>query len=535
MNILGIHGGVTVNQHDAGAALIRDGQLVCFIEEERLIRVKSATGVLPVQSIWACLKEANLTIRDIDLIAVPGETYEDIFERTKEWIIHHFGYAPPVELINHQTAHRASAFYYSGFDSAMCLSYDAYGDGISGALATASVKYGVKVLETLPRTNSLGVFYATMTSFLGFKPGEDEYKVMGLAPYGKPNVDLSFFCRPTSEGYISDPQFFRNRLDGTQYEQFYSNKLIQRIGEPRRKGEPITEFYKNIAASTQDALEKSALSLVTHLYQLTKQTTLCIAGGVALNCSVNRELAKLPFIENLFIQPSASDRGLALGCALYASAQNGVQIKQLNHVFYGPSYLNGVIEQAITLSGFSAKTLDDPSATAADLLEKGKIIAWFQGRSECGPRALGHRSILADPGIPGMKDEINKRVKFREEFRPFAPSVIEEEYQSLFHLKAPSPYMTIACDVKNGWGNRIPATTHVNNTARVQTVNKNVDPLYHSLIKQLFINTGRPAVLNTSFNIQGQPIVETPLQAISTFAGCGIDNLIIGNYLISKQ
>ena len=535
MNILGIHGGVTVNQHDAGAALISNGQLICFIEEERLIRVKSAPGVLPVQSIWACLKEANLSIRDIDLVSLPGETYEDIFERTREWVIHNFGYAPPIELINHQTAHLASAFYHSGFNSAMCLSYDAYGDGISGALATASIKGGLQVLETLPRTNSLGVFYATMTSFLGFKPGEDEYKVMGLAPYGQPNIDLSFFCRPTPEGYLSDPQFFRKRIDGTQYEQLYSKTLIENLGEPRRQGEPITEFYKNIAASTQDTLEKSAVSLVHHLYKLTNSNSLCLAGGVALNCSLNRELAKLPFIENLFIQPSASDRGLALGCALYASAKHGINIKPLNHVFFGPTYSNDVIEKAIALSGFNAKPLDDHSATAAELIEKGQIIAWYQGRSECGPRALGHRSILADPRLPEMKDQINKRVKFREEFRPFAPSVIEEEYQTLFDLKAPSPYMTIACDVKNGWGNTLPATTHVNNTARVQTVNKTIDPLYHSLINKFFKSTGRPAVLNTSFNIQGQPIVETPLQAISTFAGCGIDTLILGNYLINKK
>jgi carbamoyltransferase len=262
---------------------------------------------------------------------------------------------------------------------------------------------------------------------------------------------------------------------------------------------------------------------------------LCLAGGVALNCSLNRILAKLPYIENFFVQPASSDRGLALGCALYAAAQNNIKIKPINHVFFGPTYTDDTIGKAIALSSFRAKKLDDPTSTAADLLAAGKIIAWYQGRSEYGPRTLGHRSILADPGKAEMKDEINKRVKFREEFRPFAPSVLEEEYQTLFDLKAPSPYMTIACDVKGTWGERVPAITHVNNTARVQTVNKEIDPLYHALIDNFFKRTGRPAVLNTSFNIRGQPIVETPLEAISTYAGTGIDAMIIGSFMLEKK
>ena len=534
MIILGIHGGTTIHQHDACAALLIDGKLICCIEEERLIRVKTATGILPVYAIAACLKEAGLQMRDVDLIALPGETYEDLEERTQEWLVHHFGHAPSILKVNHQTAHLASAFYQSGYPSAMCLSYDAYGDGISGALGTATVEGGIEVVETLAGENSLGVFYGTMTSFLGFKPGEDEYKVMGLAPYGKADVDLSFFCRPAPSGYFSDPAYFRTRKSATQYEPFYSEKLTAKIGEPRRKGEPITEYHKNLAASTQAALEQSAISLVEHLHQLTGHRSLCLAGGVALNCSLNRLLAKLPFIDDFFVQPAASDRGLALGCAFYATAQQGIAIEAIDHVFYGPSVEVDEIEKAIALSGFTAKALDDPSATAAAMIAEGKIIAWHQGRSEFGPRALGHRSILADPGIPGMKDEINKRVKFREEFRPFAPSVLEEEYQNLFDLAAPSPFMTIACDVKEGWGERIPATTHINNTARVQTVNAETDPLYHSLIRNLFNKTGRPAVLNTSFNIRGQPIVETPLEAISTFAGTGIDALVLGPFLLEK-
>ena len=533
MVILGIHGGVTIQQHDAAAALIVDGKLICCVEEERLVRVKTSTGLLPIHSILACLAEAKLTIRDVDLVALPGETYEDLAGRTREWMLHHFGYAPKIKSVNHQTAHLASAYYQSGFEHAMCISYDAYGDGISGALAIADSS-GIKIIETLPGENSLGVFYATMTSFLGFKPGEDEYKVMGLAPYGIPSIDLSFFCRPTKEGYFSDSSYFRERKSATQLEPYYSKKLTDILGEPRRKGDAIGEHYKNIAASTQSTLESSIISLVTRLYNQTGQRNLCIAGGVALNCSANRSIAKLPFVDNLFIQPASSDRGLALGCALYEAVENGDELQSIKHVFYGPSHSDQEIESAIKLAGISAKKLNDPSEVAAGLLCKGKIIAWYQGRSEYGPRALGHRSILADPGLPGMKDEINKRIKFREEFRPFAPSVLEERYKEIYDLSAPSPFMTIACDVKNGWAIKLPATTHINNTARVQTVNKDIDPEYHSLINNFEKVTGRPVLLNTSFNIMGQPIVERPLEALANFYSCGIDALVIGNWLIEK-
>jgi len=451
------------------------------------------------------------------------------------WVTHHFGYSPKVVTVNHQTAHLASAYYQSGFDEAMCISYDAYGDGISGSIGVASKEGGLKILEALPSDNSLGVFYATMTSFLGFKPGEDEYKVMGLAPYGAASVDLSFFCKPTTSGYYCDPIYFRSSKSGTQYEPFYSEKLVAMLGEPRRKGEKLNYNYKNIAASTQATLEESIISLVTRIYNQTGQRNLCLAGGVALNCSANRVISKLPFIKNLFIQPASSDRGLALGCAMYAAVSNGEPLEVISHVFYGPTRDNREIEDAIKLTGVNAKRIDDPSMIASQLLAEGKIIAWYQGRSEFGPRALGHRSILADPGLSTMKDEINKRVKFREEFRPFAPSVLEERYMEIYDLNAPSPYMTVACDVKDGWGDRLPATTHVNNTARVQTVNKETDTNYHALIKNFEKLTGRPVVLNTSFNIMGQPIVEKPLEALANFYSCGIDALLIGNYIITKQ
>lgn len=536
MVILGIHGGITINQHDAGAAIVKDGELICFIEEERLLRVKSPRGVLPILSITACLEEAELSIKDVDYVAFAGETYDCIDERIKEFFKHHFGYSPKIKLINHQTAHLASAFYPSGFNQAMCLSYDAYGDNLSGAMGVGDINDGISVIETIAKTNSLGMFYATITSFLGFMPGEDEYKVMGLAPYGENPIDLSDFAKPSENGYVINNDFIKTSPPPSSiYEQFYSSKLVDILGEPRRKGEPIKEHHRNIAAGAQFFLEQCITSLVTYLHKKTGLKNLSLAGGVALNCSANRIITKLPFIDKLFIQPAASDRGLPLGCALQATKELGTKVSPPNHVFYGPSQSNEDILSAIRLTGFKAEKTNDPAETAAKLLADGKIIGWYQGRSEFGPRALGHRSILANPSSSNMKAEINAKIKYREEFRPFAPSVLEEKAHSIYILKQLSPYMTVAVDVKKEWGAKTPATTHVNGTARVQTVDSTSNFLYHSLITNFEKKTGIPLVLNTSFNIKGQPIVEDPIDAISTFAGTGLDSLIIGSHLINKE
>lgn len=534
MIILGIHGGFNVHQHDPAAALVIDGKVHTVIEEERLLRIKGCNGILPVESMRACLNNANLKINDVDYIVLDGETYEDIKNRTKDWIKHHFGYSPKIVVINHQLAHISSAFFQSGFTNAMCLSYDAWGDRLSGALAIGTNKNKLKVIDEIPGTNSLGVFYSTMTSFLGFKPNEDEYKVMGLAPYGNSNYDLSFFLKPKSNGYFCDNSYFRKRLSGSEYEQFYSEKLIKKLGNPRKKNDPISKKYLDIAASAQKHLEDAAISLIKYAHKKTNQTNLCLAGGVSLNCSLNGKISDLPFIKNFFIQPAASDRGLALGSALYLANQLGDKIKKIDHVFYGPKNSNDNIKKNLDLCGMKYKKLNYPDETAANLISDNKVIGWFQGRSEYGPRALGNRSILANPGNKNMKSIVNRKIKFREEFRPFAPSVINEDYKDIFNLKSESPYMTIACEVKKKWRSKLPSTTHINNTARVQTVCYNFNNKYYNLLKKFKKNTGLPVVLNTSFNIRGQPIVEKPIEAISTFAGSGLDHVIIGNYILSK-
>ena len=536
MIILGIHGGVTLGQHDPAAALFRDGELIACVEEERLFRIKSPRGMLPIEAIQAVLREAGITMHEVDLVAHPGETYQDAPARIPAYLKHYFGHAPKLRLINHQTAHLASAFFQSGYDSAMVMSYDAYGDRLSAALATASRTDGIRVLETRDNVNSLGLFYATMTSYLGFLPGEDEYKVMGLAPYGEAKYDLSFFARPSKDGYFVDSPGAMRSDPGpkSNFEPFYGDAIVNKLGPARLKGEPIEQHHRDVAASTQRTLEECAISLVNYLHGMTGERNLCLAGGVALNCSANNVLRQMECVDRMFVQPAASDRGLALGCGLQAAWEEGETIAPITHVFYGPTRTDAEIERALGVTGFTAERVDDPSAAAASLLAEGKIVGWFQGRSEFGPRALGHRSILANPCVADMKDQINARVKYREEFRPFAPSVLEEKCRDVFVMDEPSPFMTVAFDVQDGWGEKLPATTHVNNTARVQSVSADTDPMYHRLITELEKHSGAPVVLNTSFNIKGQPIVETPLDALSTFAGTGMDAVIMGHYMVRK-
>jgi carbamoyltransferase len=536
MKILGLHGGVTINQHDPAAALIVDGKLIAVCEEERFVRVKTCYGWLPIYAIKACLREAGLKMQDIDLVVHAGETYEDMPPRIKLYLEHYFGHAPRIQMINHQLAHLASAYFCSGFEQSMCLSYDAYGDRLSTALAVGDRVNGIKVLETRPAEQSLGSFYSLITSYLGFLPDEDEYKVMGLAPYGKIGVQLHEIARPSDDGFYINPGFWdRDPPSKTRFEPWYGKRLVNLLGPARQAGEQLSQRYKDVAFATQKSLEECAISLVSYLHKLTKSDRLCLAGGVALNCSTNGVLQRLPWLKDLFVQPAASDRGLALGCAVQAAFENGERLEKLEHVFYGPTVSSEDVYNALKVSGVAFKELENPSAAGAKLIAEGKIIGWFQGRSEFGPRALGHRSILADPRHSRMKDLVNAKIKFREEFRPFAPAVMEERANELFEMKGPSPFMTLAVPVREAWRDKLQAITHVNNTARVQTVNKTVDPIFHNLIHEMEKLSGVPVVLNTSFNVRGQPIVESPLDALGTFAASGLDAVIMDRFVVAKN
>ncbi len=537
MNILGLHSGATINQHDPGAALVRDGELVAACEEERLLRIKSPRGFLPIRSIRYCLEIAGLNFEDIDLVVHPGASHEGVADRIAHYLQHYFGSAPEVRLINHQQAHIAGAYYASGFDEAMCMSYDSYGDRLSGATAIGNAD-GIQILGSMPPDNSLGTFYGTMTIYLGFQGDEDEYKVMGLAALGKEGVDLSPFIRATSNGYDVDiTNMCRNIVpNATIYEAHYSDALVEHLGKLRRlPGGPIEQFHCDVAFAAQRALEDCVSSLATRLHSETGLRKLCVSGGVALNCVANHVLLELPFVDEIYVCPPATDRGLAFGCALEGANMVGERTSGHHHMYLGRQYSRHEIQEALQLTGQSFRESDNPMRDAANMLYDGKIIGWFQGRSELGPRALGNRSILADVRCPGMKDEINKKVKFREEFRPFAPSVLEERATELFEMDGPSPFMTVTYPVRPEWQERLGAVTHVDGTARVQTISSETNPRFYGLVTEFEKLSGVPAVLNTSFNARGEPIVETPLDALRTFNGTGLDALFLGDFVITKS
>jgi carbamoyltransferase len=535
MNILGLYGGLHLGEHDASAAIICDGQVVAVCEEERFLRVKSPLAVLPIESVKHCLKEAGLKMNDIDFVAHPGAIFLHLPPRISTYLEHYFGYAPPIRLIDHQLAHLASSFYCSGFDQSMCISYDGYGENISAALATAD-ENGIKVLERRHSSNSLGLFYSCITSYLGFLVGIDEYKVMGLAPYGKEGIDLSPFLHVTDDGYESDTSYFAQPLNQqTEYEPFYGQKLVDLLGPHRQPGEPLTDRHRDVAFAAQKVLEDCVISLVKHLHKQTGMNRLCLAGGVALNSVANMRIKDLPFIKDLFVQPAASDRGLSLGCALQCAFEEGEPVgSSLKHAYFGPTYTEERMKKDLDIAGVSYQAVADPAKEAATLLTQGKIVAWFQGRSEFGPRALGHRSILADPRLPDIKEQVNARVKFREAFRPFAPAVLEEMAPDIYEMDGPSPFMTVTVRVREPWVSRLPGVTHVDGTARVQTLNALHNDVFYELVAHFHELTGVPVVLNTSFNIKGQPIVESPADALSTFFGSGIDVLFIGPFRINK-
>lgn len=539
MIILGVYGAMTAGQHDPGAAVLCNGVVKAVCEEERYLRVKSSWGRLPIRSIRACLALAGCTMADVDLVVHPGEILEEVPDRIRRYFGHYFGSCPPVEIVNHQAAHLASAYFCSGFDDAMCLSYDGYGDGVSVAMARANRRRGVEVLQHEPRQKSLGVLYSAFTSYLGFEVSQDEYKVMGLAPYGRSGaVDLTPFIDIDEGDYAISETLFRDghhRL--TNDEPIYSNRLVDLLGPPRSPSGPLEQHHMDVARACQDSLEELAVALVTRLHRMTSSRNLCIAGGVGLNCTVNWRLSQLPFVDRLFVQPAASDRGLAMGSALHAAFAHGDLSAPfaLADTFYGSSYDSAVVEDELERSGLRWCRVTDPAAVAADLLAQGAIIGWHHDRSEFGPRALGHRSILADPRRAETRDRVNDAIKFREWFRPFAPSILADRAAELLQLDGPSPFMTMSVPVKDRWRDELGAVTHVDGTARVQTVDEATDPLFCALIRRFSELTGVPAVLNTSFNVHGQPIVESPRDALATYAGSALDAVVIGNALVHRE
>ena len=538
MIVLGFHGGVTLGQHEPGVALAIDGKIVVACEEERYLRFKSGYGHLPYYSVLACLKHANVRWEDIDLVVSSGITYSDHQDRLRDYLRHNFGSCPEIVLIHHQRAHLAAAFYGSGLEESLVLSLDATGDRSCGMLAKASRDSGIEILEEIPTKNSLGYFYTLMTYYLGFSDG-DEYKVMGLAPYGEPTVDLDKILHPIDGGWQFDWSFVRAEpVVRSPFEPLYDNARIEKaLGQPpRRPGDEVTPYYRDVARSTQATLEACLLSLARGLKSKAPEiSNLCYAGGIALNCAANQKLLQSGLFDNIYVSPVSSDRGLAIGCAYQGAIQSGDNPWPMWNAYLGSGYSQSVMREELESNGVSYQEVEDPAEAAAELLGQRKIIGWYQGRSEAGARALGNRSILASAEDADMRDQVNARIKYREEFRPFAPSALFEQAENYFKTDGRDfPYMCFTVDALDDKAGGMEAVVHVDGTVRLQTVRSSENELYYDLIKKYYDASGTPVILNTSYNLKGQPIVETPRDALMTFFGCGLDTLIMGNFVITK-
>ena len=547
--------------HEAAAVLIRDGRIIAATEEERFSRKKFDSN-FPEQSIAFALKQAGIQSSDMGAIGYafhPGRrkfskalhiakyfprslnllrTRGDLFKRMntiEEQFREKLNYGGKIFRFNHHLCHAASSFFASPFEESAILTVDGAGDWEASW-------WGVGRKNSIKKTGhkdwpvSLGHVYAAFTEYLGFQSFSDEYRVMGLAPYGKPTFrrEMERIFWPTKDGYAIDLRYFN--FPTGQFPRW--GKYIEDIFGLALKNsdEQFSEHYRNVAASLQaqfDVIITHLASLVTHDAGTKK---LCMAGGVAMNCVSNGKLISDGIITDLFVPPCASDAGAALGAAYLAELEitGNLAREPLRTAFLGPDYSEAEIQKALCEAKLTFSRVENPSTCAAELLAQGKVIGWFQGRMEFGQRALGGRSILADPRRAEMKDIINAKVKFREFFRPFAPAALEERASEFFHCNRSVPFMTEVYPVREEKKSVVPAVTHVDGTARLQTVSKENSPAFYELIRRFGELTGVPVVLNTSFNVKGDPIVNNPAQAVQTFLKTDIDALVCGNFLVTK-
>lgn len=557
MNILGI----SYSMHESSACLVQDGELVFASAEERLSR-KNKDGSFPVRAIRAALEFAKLSPADVDHVAIGWSKPRTTFWHNVKTILNGswpsswqrwertlMGYmkdlrhrggavdyrrafgAPrhPIHYINHHEAHALSSYLMSDFDEACVLVIDGRGAWEATTLWHARGNE-LRLLEEYKYPNSLGVFYAGITSMLGFTPFSDEWKVMGLASYGEPTYDLSPLLRSGDGRYHVEGWRFFGRND-------QDDRRLAEIVGPRRRDEELDTKHQNLARSAQQACEEAMMELLKRVTKLTGCRNLCLAGGVALNSKANGELLRSGLIDHVYIQPAAGDDGTAIGAAYGVYQRLGMPLprRPVGHTYLGASFSNDAIEKVLKVYKLPYVREANAPRRAAELLAQNRLIGWFQGRMEFGPRALGNRSILADPRYAENRDRVNDAVKFRENWRPFAPSVLIERAPEYFEDFYPSPYMILTFWANKEKAHEIPAVVHVDGSARVQSVERSVNPRYYDLIEEFGRLTGVPVVLNTSFNLKGDPIVCTPKDAIQTFYTSGLDDLIIGDFVVSKS
>src|SRR3989338_6529836 len=557
--------GLSLNGHDTAACLIKDGQIIALCEEERLARVKRITAY-PFRAIDYCLKEAGIGIKDIDYTAC---SWDSRIEFNKFLLGHSLKFFPKSLLhfreglrgwrarksragylqrkfgiksyaVNHHLAHGSSSFFVSPFNEAAILTLDGAGEFDTVTLGIGQDKK-IRTLESIVYPHSLGLLYDAVSIYLGFTELEGAGKVMGLDYYGKP-LYLKEFKRIVKfkpEGKFElDLSYFQYHLARRAQNEWVTAKFLKAFGLAREIDGPLDQRHMDIAASLQQIVEEAIFHMAERLFELTGQKNLCISGGVALNSVANAKLLANSRFKKFYIQPLANDAGGALGAAYYLYHQIFGQPRSavMAYAYLGPSFTDEEIETSLnSFSGLKVKKLTNIEKETAKLLSEGKIIGWLQGRMEGGPRALGNRSIIVDPRNPQMMDILNKRVKFREAFRPFAPSILEEYNFEYFKTDYPSPFMLMVYEAREDKRRLIPAVVHVDGTGRVQTVNRNDNPRYRRLIEEFHKITGVPVLLNTSFNIRGEPIVCTPEDAIVCFLGTDMDYLVLGDFLVNKE
>jgi carbamoyltransferase len=571
--------GLNAFHGDAAAALVVDGTLVAAVEEERINRVKHVAGFPSLAVRW-CLEEAGLSPAALDHVAVGRDPRANLERKVLRTLRHGANLSflrsrlenvaklrdvrtavadalgvegdalrAQFHNIEHHQAHVASAFFVSPFDDAAILTVDGFGDFASTMLAEGHGNH-FEVLDRVLFPHSLGIFYTAVTQWLGFPHYGDEGKVMGLAPYGNRDrllPQMREIVKLEGDLFELDLDYFTHHSEGVDMTwgegspmigRIFSDRLSEVFGAPREPGAELTSHHEDVGAALQAVLEEAYLHVVQTLWERTQIPTLCLAGGVALNAVANgRIIPETPF-DDVYVQPAAGDSGIAVGAAYYVWNQKLGQPRGfvMENAATGPAYDDAAHEAALRAAGLEPERLsdDDLFALVADRIAAGDVVGWFQGRMEFGPRALGHRSIVADPRRPDMKDILNARIKHREPFRPFAPSILAEATGDWFEQDYPSPFMVLVYKMRPDKREAVPAVNHVDDSGRVQTVVESVNPRYYRLISEFQHRTGVPILLNTSFN-ENEPIVMTPEQATETFLETKMDMLVLGNHVVRRN
>ncbi len=566
--------GISAYYHDSAAVLIKDGKIVCGAEEERFTRKKHDNG-FPFKAIEFCLKEAGISIKQVNYVSYyekPLLKFERLMEtfvetypcslkvflkgmpehldykiKIQKTIKDKLKYKGKVYFVPHHLSHAAASYYASPFKDSAVLTIDGVGEYQTTALWKGEGNK-INLLKSIDFPDSLGLLYSTFTAFLGFKINDDEYKVMGLAAYGKPKYTKQIYKLID----VKDDGSFRMDQSYFAYREsfkMWSKKFVKLFGKPRQPEGVMTQKHKDIAASLQKVTEEIYFKILNHLYkqininnQQSAISNLCLSGGVALNALANGKIYENTPFKNIYVFGAAGDSGGALGSALltYYFILGKNRRNKIKDLYFGSSYSNSEIEKELEAYGLSYRKFSSEEkliAEAAKLLSEGKIIGWFQGKMEFGPRALGSRSILSSPNPRAMKEKVN-RIKVREQFRPFAGSILQEKVDEYFKVPEKthwSPFMIFCFIVKKDKRKELAAIVHEDNTCRVQTVNRKDNGRYYKLINKYYNLTGTPCILNTSFNLKGEPVVENPKQAIEDFLKTKMDHLVVGDYLVSKN